>query len=278
MDRTVRTSRAGLDVLTDSSLTRLSSRPPWFVGQYQEREPRLDSTISTSQNLLLRLIPAESLHDLGAEVSHYASGQVLHAAQDTPEFVHCPHRGSVVSIVRSTLDGSMMETAMMGDEGLTALSAVLGLAEPTGNQAIVQIAGDFTRLRTTRLRAYFRGDARFRGGVLAFTSACLGHVSQSAVCNRLHQLEERVAKWLLTTDDRVGGRELRLTHDSLSQMLGSHRPGVSIAVNALARDGVIKHARGRIAILDRTGLERRACECYGVSRQILTSLRQTLSL
>ncbi|HUP64610.1 MAG TPA: helix-turn-helix domain-containing protein [Thermoanaerobaculia bacterium] len=126
-------------------------------------------------------------------------------------------------------------------------------------------------------KALFQKDTAFRDRVLAFTSSFLTQVTQNLVCNRLHHIEERLAKWLLVVQDRVDSDALHLTHDFLSHMLGIHRPGVSIAVAALERDGLVSHTRARITIRDRTLLEARSCECFKAIHGDLAQLRKKLS-
>lgn len=110
-------------------------------------------------------------------------------------------------------------------------------------------------------------------GIFAF----LSQVTQNLVCNRLHPIEQRLAKWLLTVHDRVDSGDLHLTHDFLARMLGIHRPGVSLAISALEVDGLIHHSRNRIALRDREGLLSKCCECYGVVHENLETLRTPLA-
>jgi CRP-like cAMP-binding protein len=117
----------------------------------------------------------------------------------------------------------------------------------------------------------------FRDRVLAFTSSFLEQVTQNLVCNRLHAIEQRLSKWILTVRDRTHDDELTLTHEFLAHMLGIHRPGVSIAVAALELDALIAHGRNRIIITDRSGLEKRSCECYGVLHASLQKVRAALA-
>ena len=229
-------------------------------------------------NLLLTAVPAETLQSLGAEVLAYEKGEILFGPDETPEWTFFPHTGAVVSVVRSTSDGSMVEAGVVGHEGGVSIHTMIAEPAPTRTDAIVQMAGEFTRIATGAAREYFQLDAAFRDRVLAYTSNFLNQITQNTVCNRLHAIEQRLAKWLLTVRDRVPGDELHLTHDFLAHMLGIHRPGVSIAVHALEIDGLIAHGRNRIAIRDDEGLLNRSCECYGLVHDSLEQLRATLSV
>jgi CRP-like cAMP-binding protein len=229
----------------------------------------------TSGNLLLGTLTPHALRALSPREEDHAIAVILITAEETPEFVFFPHAGAVVSIVRSTEDGWMVESGVIGNEGVINVQTVITTPAPTGSQAVVQIEGRFSRIDARNLRNTFRDDTAFRDQLLGFTSNFLGQVTQNLVCNRLHAIEQRLAKWLLIVRDRIDTDELHLTQDFLAHMLGIHRPGVSIAVTALEVDGLIGHARNRITIRDRKGLTSRSCECYGVVHASLLKFRST---
>ncbi|MCU1245274.1 MAG: putative transcriptional regulator, Crp/Fnr family, partial [Acidobacteria bacterium] len=133
---------------------------------------------------------------------------------------------------------------------------------PTRSDAIVQNDGRFSRIAVGKVCELFDRHPPFRDAVLAYTSVFLDMVTQNLVCNRLHPIEQRLAKWLLVMRDRVHRDDLHLTQEFLSYMLGVHRPGVSIAVTALESDGLIRHRRNWIELRDRPGIAARSCECY----------------
>jgi CRP-like cAMP-binding protein len=226
-------------------------------------------------NLILDSLTPETLRTLELHEDTYPITAVLSRPDETPKWVYFPCNGAVVSIVRSTEDGSMVESGVIGSEGLLNVQTVITEPAPTGGQAIVQIDGTFARVETQRIREQFLNDATVRDRVLSFTSVFLSQVTQNLVCNRLHAIEERLAKWLLIVRDRMDADGLHLTHDFLAHMLGIHRPGVSIAVNALELDGVIGHTRNMITIRDREGLEARACECFATIHTDLLRYRAT---
>jgi CRP-like cAMP-binding protein len=213
-------------------------------------------------NLLLRLLPPDALERARAvEQQHEIRARLLEP-EETPRYVYFPHGGAVCSIVRSTSAGQMVEAGVVGGEGLLNVHTLLAEPSPTGSAAVVQHEGPFTRIDAARARELFEQHAEFRDAVLAYTSVFLDQVTQNLVCNRLHAIEQRLAKWLLVMHDRVAGDELHLTQEFLSYMLGVHRPGVSIAINALETDGLIRHRRNRIELRAPEGIVARSCECY----------------
>ncbi|HEX8408000.1 MAG TPA: Crp/Fnr family transcriptional regulator [Thermoanaerobaculia bacterium] len=203
---------------------------------------------------------------------------VLISPDETPAFVFFPYAGAVVSIVRSTENGSMVEAGVIGGEGMFSVQTVLTKPAPTGSEAIVQIDGRFARVAHARLDSQFRANEPFRDVLLTFTSVFLEQVTQNLVCNRLHAIEARRAKWLLIVRDRIDTDQLHLTQEFLAHMLGIHRPGVSIAVGALEVDGLVSHSRNWIEIRDREGLLKRSCECYAVVHAKLQQFRSAYSV
>jgi CRP-like cAMP-binding protein len=199
---------------------------------------------------------------IGARDEMHALRDVLLTDGETPQFIFFPHVGAVASIIRTTTTGQMVEAGVVGGEGLLSVQAVLAQPEPTGNRAVVQNEGTFTRIAVADVRVLFNAHAAFRAAVLAYTSMFVDQVSQNVLCNRLHAIDERLAKWLLVMRDRVVRDELHLTHEFLSYMLGVHRPGVSLAIGAFVEHGLIRHQRNRIELKDPAEIAARSCECY----------------
>jgi CRP-like cAMP-binding protein len=214
-----------------------------------------------------------SMAELGGESIDYTIGAILTDAGQPPEFVYFPHLGSVASVTLSTAEGGTVEAGIVGDEGFVNIHSIIAEPARTRTDVVVQAPGVFTRVPTAGARGRFQSDGQFRDRVLMYTSNFLNQITQHAVCNRLHSIERRLAKWLLAMSDRAFSDELHLTHEFLSHMLGIHRPGVSIAVSALELDGMIVHGRNLIVVRDREGLLERTCECYGVVREDLVRLR-----
>jgi CRP-like cAMP-binding protein len=173
---------------------------------------------------------------------------------------------AVLSLILTMADGAAVEAATVGNEGVVGLSAFLGDGAMS-TRCLTQIAGDAQRLPAiTLLRVLAESPAL--GVVLRrYTQAFINQLAQSVACNRLHTIDQRCARWLLMTHDRVGGGDsFDLTQEFLSYMLGVRREGVSGASRALQDLGIITYRRGHISVLDRPGLERAACECYGDTR------------
>lgn len=234
------------------------------------------AAVPSRDNLVLGVLSPDNLKTLSPEVVVHEAGDVLFSPDETPEFVYFPHTNSVVSLVRATAEGTTVESGIVGSEGVLSVHSLIDEPGPTRCVTIMQLRGPLTRIGTSTAREWFEIDATFRQAVLAYTSSFLSDVMQNTVCNRLHTIEQRLAKWLLTVRDRHNMYEMRLTHEFLSHMLGVQRAGVTLAINALEVDGVIEHRRNRVAIRDLEGLLARSCECYGVLRESLVKLRATL--
>lgn len=219
---------------------------------------------ATRGNVLLGAFSEGVRQWLEVHDEHHESHVRLISAGETPEWLYFPHRGTVISMTRSTTSGATVEVGIVGWEGLVTVQSLLspGIARA---DAVVQIAGGATRARLKDVRELLNDDS-VRDILLAATGAFLAQVSQHAVCNRLHSIEQRLAKWLLGVRDRIDTDKIALTHDLLAHMLGIRRPGVTVAIGALALDGMIRHERNGLTILDRESLELRACECYSVIR------------
>lgn len=170
---------------------------------------------------------------------------------------------AMISIVAISTEGVSVEVGVVGREGVTAIPALLGV-DATPNESMAQIAGDALKICSTVAREEFRRGEVFQDLILRYVQANTIQISQSALCNRLHSIVERLARWLLVTHDRAGTDELALTQEFLAMMLGVRRAGVTEAAINLQADGFINYKRGHITILDRPGLEESACECYRV--------------
>ncbi|HYO79737.1 MAG TPA: Crp/Fnr family transcriptional regulator [Thermoanaerobaculia bacterium] len=216
-------------------------------------------------NRLLGSLTAEALERLQPEVFETRLGEVIAEAGAVASHVLFPWRGTMISVIRTDQEGTSVEVGVVGGEGAAPLHSALA-SLPPGSECMIQVAGPITRLRREAVQEAFASDEAFRNAVVLFMSVYVDQISQNAICNRLHPLEGRLAKWLLTSRQYTGKETLSLTHDFMSHMLGVRRPGVTIAVNALALDGLIEHTRGAIIITDHEGLELRACECHVVLR------------
>jgi CRP-like cAMP-binding protein len=217
-------------------------------------------------NRLLSAFPSEVYRRLQPELEAVSMGpkDVVYEPHGPIPHVYFP-TGCIVSLVAIMGDGSMFEVATVGQEGMIGLPHFLE-TDTAPYRAVTQVPGEALRLDAGVFR-----DAIGRSGegvqlLHRYAQVLFNQVAWSAACNRAHSLEQRCARWLLMTHDRVHSSKFLLTQDFLAQMLGVHRPRVNRAAGALQKAGLIRYVRGRITVLDREGLEAAACECYRVIR------------
>ncbi|HEU4411303.1 MAG TPA: Crp/Fnr family transcriptional regulator [Polyangiaceae bacterium] len=172
---------------------------------------------------------------------------------------------AVISLVTKLDNGEVIEVATIGNEGLAGLPVFLGAVSSPG-WAFAQIPGEALRVKAAVFRDEVGQGGGLQGLLKRYTQALFNQIAQSAACNRAHGLEQRCARWLLMTLDRVGAPEFSLTHEFMSQMLGVRRATVTLAAGALQSAGYIEYRRGRVKVVDRARLEARACGCYRVIR------------
>ena len=191
-----------------------------------------------------------------------APGEVFHRPGERLHRVYFVENG-MLSMVLTSSQGVEVEVGMVGREGLAGASSVL-TETPTISTIMAQIHGNALVLPADIFRAEFKKGGVFQDKVLAHIQALATINAQSALCNRLHQVDKRLARWLLLVHDRVGDNYLELTQEFIAGMLGTRRAGVTEAAGALRKAGLIEYNRGSILILDRAGLEKLSCECYEV--------------
>jgi CRP-like cAMP-binding protein len=215
------------------------------------------------QNQLLASLPEETLKRLRPHLQkvHLEHGQTVYRVDDQVEFAYFPLRGCMISLLAMSEDGDTAEVGVTGYEGVVGIHSVLG---GSGNSFdfLVQLAGDALKIKAETLRQEFRKDIKLQDAVLRYIHGSVAQISQTALCNRLHNVEERLARWLLLCEDRMDGNYITLTHEMLGKMLGTRRSTVSLAAATLQHAGVVSYNRGRIAIKDRKGLLRVSCTCY----------------
>ncbi len=216
------------------------------------------------ENRLLALLPGEDYERLLPHLNPvtFALGDVLYEPGHAMNYLYFP-TSAIASLIYTTAEGTTAEMGLVGNEGVVGIALFMG-GDTTPNQAIVQVAGDAFRLQAQALRAEFRRGGPLQLALLRYTQALLTQISQTAVCNRLHPVEQRLCRWLLLTHDRVDSDELRMTQEFIAHMLGVRREGVTVAAHDLQEAGLIRYSRGHITILDRQGLEATVCECYRV--------------
>src|SRR5580704_17036653 len=189
----------------------------------------------------------------------------LHEPTQNIEFVYFPNQGMVSQVV-VTKDGRTVEVGVVGNEGYVGAGLAVGLSRSSVRE-IVQIAGDGFRMMGSALERILRSAPQLQM-ILSRHSGLQGmQVAQTAACNRLHDIQQRLARWLLMTQDRVNLGVLPITHDFIATMLGTDRSTVSLAASVMQKEGIIEYLRGAVKILNRRKLEKSSCECYGVIRQ-----------
>lgn len=190
--------------------------------------------------------------------------RVFHEAGQPIEFVYFPLHG-VASLVKTMENGSAAEVGTAGNEGMVGVPILFG-QETSAATVHVQVPGDGLRMPARALREVLAQSAPMRHLMRNYAYTVFAQVSQIAACNQFHDVEQRCARWLLMAHDRVAGDDFMLTHEVLGLMLGVRRSSVTVAAGRLSEAGLIEYRRGRVSILDRPGLEARACECYAAIR------------
>jgi len=196
------------------------------------------------------------------DLPHHLS---LHEPTQKIEFVYFPNRGMVSQVV-VTKDGRTVEVGIVGSEGYVGAGLAVGLSRSSVRE-VIQIAGDGFRMMGNALERTLRSAPQLRT-ILSRHAGLQGmQVAQTAACNRLHDIQQRLSRWLLTTQDRVNLGVLPITHDFIATMMGTGRSTVSLAAGVLQKNGIIEYVRGAVKVVNRRKLERSACECYGVIHQ-----------
>jgi CRP-like cAMP-binding protein len=215
-------------------------------------------------NHLLAALPADELARLNPDLEpvSLALGEVIYESGEQLAYIYFPTT-AIISLLYIMENGSTAEIGMAGNDGLVGIALYMGGAT-TPSRAVVQSAGNAFRLRSKALQSAFGLGGVFQNILLRYTQSLMTQISQTAVCNRLHSVEQQLCRWLLINHDLLQTNKLIMTHDLIANMLGVRREGVSIAAGNLQKKGLIKYVRGTITMLDRKGLETAACECYKV--------------
>jgi CRP-like cAMP-binding protein len=218
-----------------------------------------------SENRLLAALPAtdRALLEPHAAFVELAQGAVLFEPEEDVVITHFPLRGTMTGLVVVLEDGRTAEAASIGREG--AIGGIVSAGQkPAFARAVTQIAGPALRLETARIEVAKHRSLVVRDLFARYADVLLAQVCQSVVCNSYHPMRQRLARWLLMTQDRIGRDELPLTQEYLAQMMGVHRSTLIRVARSHQNDGVIRNARGRLTVLDRAKLEKASCECYAV--------------
>ena len=219
------------------------------------------------QNHLLAALPPEEYARLLPDLEwvQMPLGHVLYEPGVQMRHVYFPTT-CIVSLLYVMEDGASAEIAVVGNEGVVGVSLFMG-GESTTSRAVVQSAGHAYRLKAQLLKDEFFRAGPMQRLLLCYTQALLTQMAQTAVCNRHHSLDQQFCRWLLLSLDRLSSNELIMTQELIANMLGVRREGVTEAAGNVQRAGLISYNRGRITVLDRPGLEARACECYAVVKK-----------
>jgi CRP-like cAMP-binding protein len=193
---------------------------------------------------------------------NFSLGAIVYESSERLDCVYFPIN-CVVSLLYTMRNGAIAEMGLVGNDGVVGIALFLG-GNTTPNRAVVQIAGHAYRMSAQVLQEEFDRGGPLQQGLLRYTQVLITQISQTAVCNRLHSVEQRLCRWLLLSRDRVDSDELPMTQEFIANMLGGRRESVTMAAGRLQAAGLIYYSRGHIKILDRKGLEANVCECYQI--------------
>ncbi|MBC7802685.1 MAG: Crp/Fnr family transcriptional regulator [Candidatus Parcubacteria bacterium] len=222
---------------------------------------------SPASNRLLALLPREDFARLQPQLEflQLPLGWAVYESGGAEPYVYFP-TDAIVSLLYVMEDGSSAEIAVVGNDGILGISLFMG-GETTPSRAVVQSAGQGYRLRAGVLKREFGRAGVLQRVLLRYTQALITQMTQTAVCNRYHSVEQQLCRWLLLSLDRLPSNVLIMTQELIGNMLGVRREGVTEAAGHLQAAGVIQYSRGRITVLDRPRLEARVCECYKVVKR-----------
>ena len=217
-------------------------------------------------NLLLDALPEAECERLRPHLQlvQLPLGLAVYESGGAQGYLYFP-RSAIVSLLYVLKDGASAEIAVVGNDGVVGISLFMG-GETTPSRAVVQSAGEAYRLRASITKEEFERGGALQLLLLRYTQALITQMTQTAVCNRHHSLDQQLCRWLLLSLDRLPGNELVMTQELISNMLGVRREGVTEAAGKLQQEGIIEYARGKITVLDRPRLETKVCECYEVVR------------
>lgn len=232
----------------------------------------MSSLHSPNQNHILAALPTAEFEPLVAhlELVPLRLGEVLYEPGGQLQHAYFPTT-AIVSLHYVTESGASAETAGVGNEGVVGISLFMG-GDTTPSSAVVQTAGHAYRLERSLLKKEFNRGGLLHRLLLRYTQALITQMNQTAACNRHHSVEQQLCRWLLLTLDRLPSNDLVMTQELVASMLGVRREGITEAAGRLQAAGLIRYRRGHIAVLERSGLEAGACECYAVVKKELRRL------
>jgi len=224
----------------------------------------MSEIFSPKQNRLLAALPDEDYQRIAIqlELVSLPLGESIYEAGDKIEHIHFPIN-CILSLLYVMKNGSSAEIAVAGNEGLVGVALFMG-GGSTPSRAVVQSAGHSYRMKGVLLKQEFDQSHALQVRLLRFTQALITQMSQTAVCNRHHSVDQQLSRWLLLSLDRLSSNKLEMTQELIANMLGVRREGVTEAAGKLQAKGIIQYSRGHITVLDRPKLESQVCECYQV--------------
>jgi CRP-like cAMP-binding protein len=232
-----------------------------------QRKRRVPPAGLPVRNRILAALLATEYKRLLPRLEHVTleRGEIIYRADQKIEAVYFPE-DAVVAMVDTTDDRRTVEVGVVGREGLVGINIFLG-GVITPDKALVQLPGGAMRMKSKDLRKELRFGSPLQQLLLGYTRTFLAVISQSVACSQHHDVEQRLARWLLTMNDYAGSREFLMVHESISAMLGVRRTGITEAASRLQAAALISYRRGRMSVLDKRGLEKKSCECYRFIRQ-----------
>lgn len=221
-------------------------------------------TNQPAENRLLAALPRAEYERLRPKLEPVSLtlGEVIYEFGGQLHYVYFPIN-SIVSLLYTMENGTSAEMGLTGHDGVVGIALFMG-GDTMPNRAVVQSAGTAWRMKAKALQDEFALGGKFQQLLLRYTQALITQISQTAVCNRLHSVDQQLCRWLLLSHDRVDSNQLIMTQELIADMLGVRREGVTVAAGRLQDAGAISYVRGRITILDRQKLEATVCECYRV--------------
>jgi CRP-like cAMP-binding protein len=221
-----------------------------------------------SQNRLLAVLPSEVIERLGRHMRtvDLKNGAILHRPGQPINDVYFP-LDCLISVTVTMNEARTAEAGIVGNREMVGVNAFMGGRETNQTEYICQAPGTAVRMTAEPLLKEFDEVKAVRDVMLRYTQAYIAQLSQNVACNRLHVIEQRLARWMLECQDRLGTDDLTLTHEFISQMLGVRRAGVTEAAGKLQEQGLIEYGRKKLRVVDAPGLERVSCECFRVIRE-----------
>jgi CRP-like cAMP-binding protein len=235
--------------------------------------PRTAQTPSPEGNLLLASLPRRTSGGLlsSFKTASFELGQVLYEPGEPVKYAVFPMT-AMLSVIAEGDRGRSVEIAVVGSDGMAGLDALLGRQQESLYRVIVQLPGEALRLPLSAVHEAAARPGPFQDAVNAYTSAFIVETSRAAVCNALHGIDQRLAKWILRTQDHARSDRFQMRQDFMAKMLAERRPAISEAAQKLRRNGVIDYQRGTLTVLDRRALEQTACACYQIIRDAYAQL------